>query len=380
MQKLSFEKGDTIKFICGDQKINDTEVIHIDKNITSSIQEGDKIVIDSSGCILKVLKIDYYRKEKQYCVGKRFREAKSFSNLPFVNINNANNEFSGDENINNDNNKNNSHQQENLFWEKNRLFNTDDDEESVVSSSFGYYQNNSSSNLNSALESGFNIINKNKDIDKVKSENSNEKEKEKDSKFFDLRNCVENSPSCLNLNNIILGNESQSESNFELGENDNIILCGNIESNISPIVKKVNEKKINKNLNLNNQNSNSNAAASGSNNTSGKNLTIKNEPIIELIDEESRNEEKFDTPFFDVDHNFNSDAEETFKNKQNKITEVYKSIVKKHVSCRDTGVAHSKFGEKEDEKKHVVFKEGNFYKIKIKFFFCFYLTFIFSFF
>lgn len=342
MQKLSFEKGDIIKFICGDQKINDAEVIHIDRNITNSIEEGDKLVIDSSGCILKVLKIDYYRKEKQYNL-KEYKEAKSFSNLPIANMNKNNNEFSADEN----DNKNNSHQQENLFWEKNKLFNTDDDE-SIISSSFGY-QNNSSSNLNSAYEIG---LNKDSSSNFNFRENNN-KEINNNNKNFELKKFVQNSG--MNMNNILLGNDTQSEGNNELGENDNIILCGNIESNISPIAKsKVVDRKIKKNLNLNVNNCSTGGA---SNNTSGKNLR-ENQPIIELIDEESKNEEKHDTPFFDVDHNFNSDAEETYKNKQNKITEVYKSIVKKHVSCKEIGIVQSKFGEKE-ERRQINLKTGN---------------------
>lgn len=54
------------------------------------------------------------------------------------------------------------------------------------------------------------------------------------------------------------------------------------------------------------------------------------EPNIDIIEEEI-NQENGDTPFFDVDHGSISEAAgETMKFKQNKITEVFQSIVRKH--------------------------------------------------
>lgn len=311
LQKLSFEKGDIVKFICGDQKINDDEIVHIDRNIIDSVQVGDRIVIDSSGCILKVLKIDYYKKERQYNI-KGFKEAKSFSNLPLTNQN----EFWED--YDNNNKNNNSHIDN--FFSKKKIYGTDD-EESLVSYS---------------LQNSSNII------------NNSENQKEKN---FNIQMLVENSAFNLNKdinNNNNFGNINLNIENTELGENDNIILEG-IELNISPIVKKINAKNPN-HFQLNN-------------NLPSKDLNLKNtikqnEPIIELIDEESKNEDKLDSPFFDVDRNFNSDAEETFKNKQDKITEVYKSIVKKHTSKNDViNVKHSKFGCK-DEQKQILLSES----------------------
>ena len=57
IQKLSLQKGDKIKLICGNPMLNDPQLIHVDRNITNSIKIGDKIIIDSSGSILKVRKI-----------------------------------------------------------------------------------------------------------------------------------------------------------------------------------------------------------------------------------------------------------------------------------------------------------------------------------
>lgn len=86
LKKVSLEKGETVKLICGDAKFIDNSLIHIDSNITDSVKEGDRIIADSSGLILKVVKIDYYKKEKtsnQNCSLNR-RAYKSYTILPSV--------------------------------------------------------------------------------------------------------------------------------------------------------------------------------------------------------------------------------------------------------------------------------------------------------
>lgn len=83
LTKLELKKGDRIKFLCGDGKISDSSLIHIDRNINNSIKEGDRITVDCSGSILKVVKIDYYRKDKLEDKIK-LKNPKSYTNLPSV--------------------------------------------------------------------------------------------------------------------------------------------------------------------------------------------------------------------------------------------------------------------------------------------------------
>jgi hypothetical protein len=45
-------------------KINENDVIHVDKKIIEFLKIGDRIVIDSSNTILKVIAIDRYKKNK----------------------------------------------------------------------------------------------------------------------------------------------------------------------------------------------------------------------------------------------------------------------------------------------------------------------------
>lgn len=61
----------------------------------------------------------------------------------------------------------------------------------------------------------------------------------------------------------------------------------------------------------------------------GKENENKMEVIQEVVGENE------DTPFFDVDHIINTEADHTIVKKQNKITEVYQRIVKKHKTSID---------------------------------------------
>ena len=60
IQKLTIKKGDKIKLLCGKSIVNDPQLIHIDKNISNSLEIGDRIIVDSSGSILRVKNITYY--------------------------------------------------------------------------------------------------------------------------------------------------------------------------------------------------------------------------------------------------------------------------------------------------------------------------------
>lgn len=100
LHKLTLKRGETVKFCCGDGKINDPEFIYIDRNITSSIEEGDRIIADSSGLILKVVKISFYKREKSHDhylspkkIPLRYKNMPSFNKADATNLNMPYNSF-----------------------------------------------------------------------------------------------------------------------------------------------------------------------------------------------------------------------------------------------------------------------------------------------
>jgi len=69
----------------------------------------------------------------------------------------------------------------------------------------------------------------------------------------------------------------------------------------------------------------------------------KNSKIIELVEEESKEEDIFDIPYFEVDRDIYPDTKKIFREKQKKINEVYKNIIKKHGSQSSKELLSSNF-------------------------------------
>jgi hypothetical protein len=62
-QSVSLKKDQLVKIVHENTKVIDDDVtIYCDKKIAQSMQVGDKIIIDSSDCILKVISVDRYRR------------------------------------------------------------------------------------------------------------------------------------------------------------------------------------------------------------------------------------------------------------------------------------------------------------------------------
>lgn len=60
---LEVKQGQQVKIIHENPKIEDNDVIHIDRKIIQSINIGDIIMFDSSKCILKVMSFDKYKRK-----------------------------------------------------------------------------------------------------------------------------------------------------------------------------------------------------------------------------------------------------------------------------------------------------------------------------
>jgi len=59
---IDVKKHQLIKIVHENSKIEDSDIIHVDKKIAQCVKVGDKILIDSSQCILKVISIGRYKK------------------------------------------------------------------------------------------------------------------------------------------------------------------------------------------------------------------------------------------------------------------------------------------------------------------------------
>ena len=62
-----------IKIVHENPKIDDDDVIQVDRKITECIKVGDRIVIDCSKCVLKVISIDRYKRKNSICKMPGFR-------------------------------------------------------------------------------------------------------------------------------------------------------------------------------------------------------------------------------------------------------------------------------------------------------------------
>jgi hypothetical protein len=69
---LEVKKNQLVKLVYENKKINDPDVIHIDRKIIDLIKLGDRIVIDSSNTILKVIGIDRYKRKNSNLSASRF--------------------------------------------------------------------------------------------------------------------------------------------------------------------------------------------------------------------------------------------------------------------------------------------------------------------
>ena len=255
IQTLSLQKGDKIKFFCGNTMLNDHKLIHIDRNITNSIEIGDRIIIDSSGSILKVNKITYYSNKKRVLPKKK--SSNNLNSLENINLNSAkkmtlNSIF----NFNSNNMSNFSN------------YNNNQTKESIIASDSIYDQENSVENENISISSA------------------------RDNYNYPYNN--------YNYNNY------NHKNNIELiGDKSDISIVIN-DQKVSNMENDITLKSI---KSEDNYNSNS----------------------METIKE---NENSFsytkESPLFDVDRNYWKTDESTLKNKQNKIEEVYRSLVKKH--------------------------------------------------
>jgi pyruvate kinase len=62
-ETLDVKKNQLVKLVYENKKINDNDVIHVDRKILDLIKVGDRIVIDSSNTILKVIGVDRYKRK-----------------------------------------------------------------------------------------------------------------------------------------------------------------------------------------------------------------------------------------------------------------------------------------------------------------------------
>jgi hypothetical protein len=64
---IEVKKDQLLKIVHENPKIDDPDIIQVDKKITQCINVGDKIVIDSSRCVLKVISIERYKRKNSFC-------------------------------------------------------------------------------------------------------------------------------------------------------------------------------------------------------------------------------------------------------------------------------------------------------------------------
>jgi hypothetical protein len=60
---MEVKKNQLIKLVYENNKINDNDVIHVDRKLIDFVKVGDRIVIDSSNTILKVIGVDRYKRK-----------------------------------------------------------------------------------------------------------------------------------------------------------------------------------------------------------------------------------------------------------------------------------------------------------------------------
>jgi hypothetical protein len=76
--QIDVKKDQLIKIVHENSKIEDSDIIHVDKKIIQCIEVGDQILIDSSQCILKVISIQRYRKRNSL---SKISGAKTFDKI-----------------------------------------------------------------------------------------------------------------------------------------------------------------------------------------------------------------------------------------------------------------------------------------------------------
>lgn len=77
---LDVKKDQLIKIVHENSKIEDSDIIHVDKKIAQVVKVGDKILIDSSQCILKVISIGRYKKRNSLSKKSGFRSSEKIQN------------------------------------------------------------------------------------------------------------------------------------------------------------------------------------------------------------------------------------------------------------------------------------------------------------
>jgi hypothetical protein len=79
---IELKKNQIVKIMYENPKIEEEDIIQIDKKITQFIKVGDKILIDSSNCILQVISIDRYRRRNSISKSSANLSNKSFFKVP----------------------------------------------------------------------------------------------------------------------------------------------------------------------------------------------------------------------------------------------------------------------------------------------------------